>query len=273
MSFPKEPFLMIVETESMHEDVKSREAYQRLHDWLGDRVKWKADKTRQVKLTIGPRGNYFAQHGSAQLSHALPKDLEKALEKSKSKPMTVALGTKGSWIVLFEDGSGRWDLRSSYPSLASSGHLSNNENRAVFVSLNAYRDDAYFLVKENGAISYSLGLLDSDEAQTVHTMTDTYMRMRAKRDGHTFEHRATVNGVEKLIRIRPNSAAEETRLDRTLAALRARQKAVRYADLTLVASIAGGTGLLARMSGWPTARAVALGALTGGGAALAAWYR
>ncbi|KAL6702424.1 hypothetical protein ACN47E_001875 [Coniothyrium glycines] len=258
----------LVKAEDIDAYVGGRDAYQRLHDWTGQRVGQDADKVKEISITIGPNGSYFAQYGTSQITNAMPKDLKKAIEESTSTPATIALGIKGSWVVLFKDGSRSWSLRNAYASLASSDHLSDSSNRPVFVALSPFIEDNYFLVKEDGACSYSVFFADKEEGETLHKITDNYMRMRAKRDGSSFSHSMRLNGVDKEIRISPTSGAEETATQCMMARLRSRQKAMRHGDIAFAGVVTGGTGVLARAVGLPTGRAIALGTASGVGATL-----
>lgn len=253
--------------------IETRDAYIRLHDWIGDQVQCDPEKVRHISLSIGPKGSYFACHGKAQTSHALPKDLQKALEESDSHPVTVALGKQGAWIVLFADGSRNWNLRHMYPTLATTDNLSSSTNKPVFAALNPYAEDEYFVVSENGGCSYKVSGWGTDEGQRLHEMTDTYMRSRAIRDGTTFSHGGHINGVPKQIRITPSSSPQETKTDALLATIRARSASVKNRDLAFVGFIAGGTGAIGKMAGLPTFRAAGLAASTGVGVALSMWYR
>lgn len=236
-------------------------------------MQYDPEKVRQVSLSIGPKGSYFARYGTAQISHSLPKDLQEALEESDSYPVTVALGKQGAWIVFFADGSRNWNLRHVYPGLAATDTLSNSTNKAVFAALNPYAEDEYFVVAENGGCYYNVSGWSNDEGQHLHEMTDTYMRSRAIRDGTTFSHGGTVNGVPKQMRITPSSLPQESRTDAMLATIRGRSGLVKNRDVVFVGAIAGGTGVIAKLAGLPTLRAVGVAASTGVGAAFSMWYR
>ncbi|KAF2026374.1 hypothetical protein EK21DRAFT_92504 [Setomelanomma holmii] len=202
--------------------VESRDAYRKLYDWIDERVKSDVEKVRDVSISIGPKGNYFARCGDSHITHALPKDLQAAIKESDSPPVSVALGIKGAWILLRADGTRTWDLRHAYPSLASTYHLTKDTNKVVFAALDPYVLDQYFLVNEQGGCSYNHNSLDADAGKVIHEMTDTYMRMRARRDGTTFTHSMALNGASRQIHITPTSNAQETKMDVWIATLRAR---------------------------------------------------
>jgi hypothetical protein len=253
--------------------VTARDAYIRLHDWMGERVHSDPERAKRFSVCIGPKGSYFARFASEHVAHALPKGLQVALQESESPPASVALGIKGAWIVLFCDGSRTWDLRDAYPSFAASGKLDNDSNKTVFVALNPYQEDCYFVVAENGACSYSIAFNNKHEGQNLHEMTDTYMRSRAKRDGTTFAYPMTLNGVEKQVRITPDSSAQEGKVEALMATLRARRVPIRNKDLLFVGAVSSSVGALAKATGSTTMKAVGVAASVGFGAALSTWYR
>jgi hypothetical protein len=219
------------------------------------------DNVKRVSLTIGPKGSYFAGFGSSRLTHALPEDTQTSIENSKSPPRQVALGIKGAWVVLYEDGSRDWNLRHGYPCLASTNILTNNANKVVFVALNPYREDAFLTVLEDGQCSFNAFFDDKQEAYQSSKMMDTYMRYRAKRDGTTFSHSEVMNGaVYKDVRITPDSNVEETMADDLMARWRARRGLIGGPDLAFAGAVAGGVGTLAKVMGYPTMRAVSFGA-------------
>jgi hypothetical protein len=227
---------------------------------------------KKVSLTIGPKGSYFARCGASHISHALPADLQRAIDDAKSQPISVSLGIKGAWIALWADGSRTWNLRHSYPSLAATDAFTDSNNPAVFVALNPFREDRYFVVSASGVCSFNANFSDASESKKVYAMTDTYMRWRAKRDGSTLTYSGTMNGLPRQVRITPDSGAEETRAQALLALVRGSTSLVKHKDLTFVGAVAGGAGVVAKVAGLPTLRAAGIAASTGIGAALHMWY-
>jgi hypothetical protein len=254
-------------------DVESRDAYGKLHDWINDRVVEDSKKVKKLSVTIGPRGSYFARFGSSHITHALPKDLQQAIEESETYPLTIALGAKSTWIAIWADGSRSWNLCHAYPSLASNGFLRDDENKAVFAALNPFNEDRFFIVSENGVCSYNADFSEAVESRKVYGITDTYMRSRAKRDGSTLIYEGKVNGWPKQVKITPNSNAEETKTDALLSVVRGSTGMVKHNDLAFVGAVAGGAGVLTRVAGLPTLKAIGVGTSMGIGAALHMWYR
>ncbi|KAH7064197.1 hypothetical protein BKA63DRAFT_497031 [Paraphoma chrysanthemicola] len=235
--------------------VESRDAYIKLYHWLAEQVQKDVEKVRDVSISIGPKGSYFARCGTSHIAHALPKDLQKAIEESESPPVSVALGIKGAWILLMADGTRDWNLRHAYPTLASTDNLTDNSNKVVFAALNPYVEDGCFLVAEDGCCTLNNSFSDATEGKEFYGMVDSYMRMRARRDGSTFSHPAVINGVQRQVKITPTSGPQETRMDAWVAMLRARHHSINRKDLTIAGAITGGTGLAAKVAGVPTFKA------------------
>ncbi|KAH4400472.1 hypothetical protein HBI81_122810 [Parastagonospora nodorum] len=118
-------------------------------------------KVKRVSISIGPEGAYFARSRTLHIAHALPNKFQRAIAESESPPIEVALGMKEAWIVLFEDGSRSWDLRSAYPSLAGNGKLDNEEDKVVFAALSPYRKDDFSLTLKNECEHRELRLIRS----------------------------------------------------------------------------------------------------------------
>jgi hypothetical protein len=227
-------------------------------------VGFDAENVKKVSLTIGPKGSYFARYESSQMTHELPEDTQASIDNSESPPRQVALGIKGAWVALYEDGSREWNLRHAYPGLSSTDILTNDANKVVFVALNPYREDAFLTVLEDGNCNYNGFFDDRQEAWQSRKMLDTYMRSRARRDGTTFSHSLFVNGsVYKEVRITPDSNAEETTTDAFMARWRARRECIGGKDLVYAGVVAGGVGTLTKIMGFPTTRAFSLGGCAG----------
>jgi hypothetical protein len=166
-----------------------------------------------------------------------------------------------------------WHLRNAYPSLANSGHLGNTTNPIAFAALSPYAEDHNFVVMQDGSCSYNVSNFDTDEGQQIHEITDSYMRMRARRDGTSFTHGMTLNGVSKQVRITPSSSEHESKAEALIARLRARHGVVKRGDVVFLGAVVGGAGVVAKVAGLPTLKVAGVAASTGVGAALAMWIR
>ncbi|KAH7389282.1 hypothetical protein DE146DRAFT_791327 [Phaeosphaeria sp. MPI-PUGE-AT-0046c] len=256
----------LVRADQVDSFIETRNTYSRLHDWISDQVQSDPEKVLQVSLSIGPKGSYFARCGTALTSHALPKDLQKALKESGSYPVRIALGKNDAWFVSFADGSRKWNLRHVYPSLAITNVFTDSTNIPIFVALNPYVEDEWFIVQKNGTCNFRM-TWSKDEARELRKMTDTYMRGRAIRDGSSFSTMLEVDGTLKENRYSPNSRPQESRIEAMLATIRGRTRSMKNGDVALVGAVAGGTGVVAKLVGQPTFRAVGVAASTGIGAA------
>jgi hypothetical protein len=194
------------------------------------------------------------------------------MEKSDTLPESVALGMKGAWVAIWADGSSSWDLRNAYSSLICAGHLNNDSKQVVFAALKSHAEDQYFVVSKDSGCSYKVSFLDREEGKTVHEMTDTYMRTRTKRDGSTFSHPMTLNGVPKQVRITPSSNSQETAADALVVTVRGRLRSkdrVYQKDAAFVGVVTTGAGVLSKLAGLPILRAAGIATSTGIVAALA----
>jgi hypothetical protein len=252
-------------------DIKSRDAYSKLRTWIYDHVKSDAEKVKRVAISIGPKGSYFARSGSSHITHALPKDLETSIKESNSPPIIVALGARGAWVVLWADGTRSWHLRDAYPSLATSGYL-GGDSRIVFIALDPYIENNHFLVLEDGQCSYN-ATKDQEELYQLHQMTDSYMQSRAKRDGSSFSQTWIRNGVAKNYRITPDSIEQEGRGKALVAMLRGRQNILRNNDVAFCGALGAGAGIIAKVAGAPTLKAVGMAAWVSIGAGLNTCFR
>lgn len=255
--------------------VKSRDAYNELHNWVCDHGGTNSEKVRDISVTIGPKGSYFARCGTSWISHALPNDLQSVLEKEKDQhsPIQVALGVKGAWILLWSDGTRNWNLRHAYQSLASSDQLLGRDGSLLFAALNPFEENQYFLVDQTGGCNYKTSLSSKEESVLLHEMTSEYMRMRAKTDGTTFSHPFTRDGVKTHVTITPDSYREVGQVRHLMETWMERRTLPVRNDLAFVGAVAGGAGLISKLAGIPSIRAVGVATSTGIGAAFALWYR
>ncbi|KAL1606210.1 hypothetical protein SLS60_003611 [Paraconiothyrium brasiliense] len=226
-----------------------------------------------TSLSIGPKGSYFARCGSTWISHGLPKDLMTKLERNKDEftPIHVALGLHGSWIVLWSDGDLSWKLKNSYPELAQGNALTGGVGQVLFVALNPYEHDGYFIAGENGC-SFNANLSSKKDCRELQTMVDDYIRMRAKRDNATFNYPVRIDGVTQNVYVTPNTY--ETRAgDSILETWRQRRHMLlRKDNVAVIGAAAVATGVVSRLSGASPLRAMGMTAATGMGGSIALFY-
>ncbi|KAF2118609.1 hypothetical protein BDV96DRAFT_391840 [Lophiotrema nucula] len=188
---------------------------------------------------------------------------------------SVALGLNGAWVVLWTDGTRSWDLRYTYPGLQNTRLLDDmKDGGIVFIALNAYQEDRYFLTKEDGSCTYSMTMSDNNESRIVNEMTNDYLKLRAKHDGASFTNTYTHNGRSVQAQI----SAEGIRLLNKRQQLvqmwkKRRGQLVDGRNLGLIGAVSGGSGLLARLGGAGALRAFSVGASAGFGAAIALLFR
>ena len=175
--------------------------------------------------------------------------------------------------MLWSNGQRNWNLRHAYDTLASSNHLSNRNGWVVFAALNPYEEDSYFVVVESGGCVYNLSLSTNNETLSLHKLTDEYMRMRAKRDGTIIKESFTRDGVTTQTTFTPNSHREPGKVNSLMETWIGRRSLPMQNDVTFVGVVAGGAGMISKIAGIPTTRAVGIAASTGVGAAFTLWYR
>ncbi|KAF2438395.1 hypothetical protein P171DRAFT_526079 [Karstenula rhodostoma CBS 690.94] len=240
--------------------VISREAYKRLHDWVDQK------QLKDTSVSIGPKGSYFARCGESWISHGLPKDLMTKLDRNKEKftPIQVALGLHGSWIVLWSDGDLSYDLRSSYHGLGESDALTGAVGQVLFVALNPYEENGYFVAGKDGC-SFNANLSSKKDGYEIQKMMDDYMRMKAKRDNATFNYPVMMNGVRQNVHITPNTY-ERRRADSLLDTWKQRRGLLLQRDnLALIGAGSTAAYVLSRCSEASPLRATGAAAATGVG--------
>ncbi|MCJ1280601.1 hypothetical protein MMC21_008430 [Puttea exsequens] len=107
---------------SLHRQWSERqEAYDKLQRWLQDFAIAKADMA-QTRLALGAGGSYFAcSPTGGVIWNELPSSLQKVFDRQQSDmtPSSVVFGIKGTWFVLWPNGSSSCNLDDEYPNLES----------------------------------------------------------------------------------------------------------------------------------------------------------
>tara|TARA_R110002060_G_scaffold60894_2_gene70487 strand:- start:71 stop:445 length:375 start_codon:yes stop_codon:yes gene_type:complete len=80
-------------------------------------ISWSLTASEDVKITLGPAGSFWLQHGYGMHRGGLPEACESAIElDGHSKTRHITLGCGGAYVHLREDGF-RWNLRGNYADL------------------------------------------------------------------------------------------------------------------------------------------------------------
>ncbi|EMD00655.1 hypothetical protein BAUCODRAFT_29004 [Baudoinia panamericana UAMH 10762] len=170
--------------------VDNHRGYKRMFDFIGEAEGTEA--RRDISITIGPGGSWFARRGRDVLYHNLPLALKKLFrqrDKEGIVPLHVALGAQNSYIVLWSDRETcNWRLN-GYGELSK--HLDEGEIPDT-VALSPYDQDRWFLVRSNGAVLWSLHF-NGNEVKDIAREARAYMQRRARQDGSTFEMHSTLN--------------------------------------------------------------------------------
>jgi hypothetical protein len=247
--------------------VKARDAYKYLHDWVD------AKELDDTSVSIGPKGSYFARCGSKWISHGLPKDLMTKLDRNKDQftPIHIALGLHGSWIVLWSDGDLSYNLRNSYPLLGESKALSGAVGQVVFVALNPYEEDMYFVAGTDG-VCINVSLASSSECEELQNMTDNYMRKWAKRENATFNYPVKINGMTQNVYVTPTTFQRRT-ADSILETFKMRRSMLIQKDnMALIGAGTVAAGVASRITGAGPLKATGIATATGMGLAVVMLY-
>lgn len=74
----------------------------------------------KAHVAFGPEGSYFARSPTGKtMAYGLPPDLQSLLQWQRPGTVAskIALGSDGSWVVIWANGSAHWDLNKQYPDL------------------------------------------------------------------------------------------------------------------------------------------------------------
>jgi uncharacterized membrane protein YciS (DUF1049 family) len=171
----------------------------------------------------------------------------------------------GSWIVLWSDGSRSWNLKFSYPSLQKTGVLDTKIDtmKPAFAALNPYQEDKYLIVSRDGQFHYSTALGSKEESEKLNQITDNYMLAQAKLHGRTFTQTLTRDGWTRESVISPDGVHRKSEI--ILARFwRARRDIVmRKEALSTIGAVGVGVGVLSKMSGGSTVKAVGAAGFAG----------
>jgi len=92
--------------------------YPQLDDWSTDNILWDLTTSDEVKITLGPAGSYWLQHGFGSTRGRLPAGCESQIaEYNGQKAKNIALGCNGAYVYLREDGFS-WNLQGNYEDLS-----------------------------------------------------------------------------------------------------------------------------------------------------------
>lgn len=94
------------------------------------------------------------------------------------------LGQGNAWIVLWKDGVFSYNLGANYPDLADAWKKSvREESEIVFVTLNPYNDDWWFMVDRNRVRLWNFKDMKEDQMDEVKRVTLGYIQRRCRRTG------------------------------------------------------------------------------------------
>ena len=226
---------------------------------------------KKVSITIGPGGSYFARCGHSWTSHNLPTGLKEALDSDSSTPVVVALGVDGAWIVLFADGTRSWDLKYKYPTLSKTSIMNTNDDDAkpIFAALNPFKKDQHFVVTRDATVYYSTSLDDS-ETGNLWNITNEYTQSQLQLDKTSGPRTVTQtytskNGTKRTAVISPEGITVSSGSDWQIKFMwQERRRIMMQKDaLQTMGAVGAGAGLLTKLSGASTVRAVSTAGFAG----------
>ncbi|KAJ6518351.1 hypothetical protein DFH09DRAFT_1194478 [Mycena vulgaris] len=128
------------------------DAYARLTHFVKSPGTWPTTRT-----TFGPNRSYFSISPSGCSWQNLPSKLEEdiIMRSRIHHPTAVALGVDGSYVVVYNDGSAKYDLRGMYP-LVKALFDEARGGGVKYVALNPFIPGEYYAVCLDGSTSWNL---------------------------------------------------------------------------------------------------------------------
>ncbi|KAJ6556801.1 hypothetical protein DFH09DRAFT_1317737 [Mycena vulgaris] len=162
VAFPAEPGLYVLgwkttRGEDWFEEGRLGPNYTRLARF----IKSVATAGQRTSRTVfGPGGSYFSSSPSGyswqNLAPALEEDIHNSIRIRR--PMTVALGVQGSYVVLYSDGTVTFDLRGQYPlveALIRNTQEAARRRGVMYIALNPFTAGEYYAVYGDGGASWN----------------------------------------------------------------------------------------------------------------------
>lgn len=166
-------------------------------DYLPTLTKWLKDRwgTGGLQVVGNGQGAWWglSSSGSTQwTTDHLARDVRQLLKpyNPHGKVVHLALGVKGCYVVLFEDGHVDWDLHGYYNKLDAE-LAARTQGELVYVSLSAYTHRHFFAAFSNATVLYNFPK-DADELDEDFLAVDT---LRVIVPSDTVKH--TANPVKK----------------------------------------------------------------------------
>ncbi|KAJ7083597.1 hypothetical protein B0H15DRAFT_850073 [Mycena belliarum] len=163
VAFPMEPDTFCISWKA----TSGKEYYE--EDYLGPQYARLADYIRSVgtkgertaRTVFGPGASYFSTSPSGYSWQNLPLALEVDIQADLQtrRPTTVALGVQGSYVVLYDDGTVKFDLHDLYHMLEScllDGEETARRTGITYVALNPFVAGEYYAVYGDGSTAWNL---------------------------------------------------------------------------------------------------------------------
>nr|GAT52319.1 predicted protein [Mycena chlorophos] len=128
-----------------------------------------ASTTRTV---FGPHGAFFSMSDRGYAWQNLPAALEEDLQSAirVRRPMSVALGVGGAYVVLYNDGTINFDLRGAYPLVESIIRDTGEATRRkgiLYIALNPHVPGEFYLVFGDASVRWAFPAAWSPDVTAV----------------------------------------------------------------------------------------------------------
>lgn len=109
---------------------------------MDSNILWALTTSEDVKITLGPAGSFWLQHGFGSHRGGLPDGCEAAIERyGNEKAKHIAIGCNGAYIYLRMGGGFTWNLQGQYSDLDTI--LDDANPGSVEVSLRSFSPYLY----------------------------------------------------------------------------------------------------------------------------------
>lgn len=163
---------------------------------------------QKINLTLGPKGSYFTTTKDGPVYRDIPTQLHEKIQSEAVKavkPRQVSLGQHDSYICLWDDETISYSLNLAYTGLASKiqEYIDNDSKPPVFVAMNPYDNNSWFLVGEDGQCAWHLENMENGAIEDIQETVLNYLQRRAREDGTSFTETTTLNGTESSLHVTP----------------------------------------------------------------------
>ncbi|KAF2758826.1 hypothetical protein EJ05DRAFT_499262 [Pseudovirgaria hyperparasitica] len=137
----------------------------------------------QTVVTFGEKDSYYATSSHSTISHGLPYQIEKLLDARSrlqgQRPRQVALGVKGSYVILWPDDDIDYDLKGLYPVVRAT---IESKHGIAYIALSAFHAQGWYIERADGPIAFNLPKRTDTTLTHLTNFTCAMMQQRATRN-------------------------------------------------------------------------------------------